>query len=168
MQKVKSLSIAALVLMVSFANAQSKQSNIIKMSKNKEALMAFYQKSLTVNKETTPTIVLNEILADRFISHSSVDNKDKKGTVGLFEFLWTLIPDMKWEPQEIINEGNQYVVRSRATGKPKGDFFGLSTDGNKSFEIMSIDILTIKNGKLIKAYHIEDWATAMKQLKGSI
>ena len=136
------------------------------MDKNREALMAFYQKALTVNTETTPAEVMNPILADNFVSYGSVDSKGKEQLIGQLGFFWKLIPDLKWEPQDIINEGNKYVVRSKATGTPNGDFMGLPTDGSKSFNIMTIDIHKIEDGKIVEVHHLEDWGTAMKQLKG--
>ncbi len=132
---------------------------------NKAALIAFYRKALTVNTETTPTTVLTEVLSDSFLSSSSLDSKEKPALIGQVEFFWKLIPDLKWEPQELINEGNKYVVRSIASGTPKGDFMGLPTDGTKSFKIMTIDVHTVENGKLQSVHHLEDWSTAMKQLK---
>ena len=131
---------------------------------NREMLTAFYTKALTVNTETTPTAVLSEVLADNFLSSGSVDSKGKTALIGQLEFFWKLIPDLKWEPQEMINEGNKYVVRSIASGTPKGDFMGAATDGTKSFKIMTIDVHTIENGQVQSVHHLEDWATAMKQL----
>lgn len=135
------------------------------MDKNREALTAFYRKALTVNTETTPTTVLNEVLADDFTSHGSVESKGKAALTGQVEFFWKLIPDLKWEPQDIANDGNKYVVRSIASGTPNGDFMGMPTDGTKSFRIMTIDFHTVIDGKLTSVHHLEDWGTAMKQLK---
>ena len=135
------------------------------MDKNREALTAFYKKALTVNTETTPTAILSEVLADDFISSGSVDSKGKPALIGQVEFFWKLIPDLKWEPQDLANDGNKYVVRSIASGTPNGDFMGYPTDGTKSFKIMTIDIHTIENEKLTTVQHLEDWGTAMKQLK---
>ena len=135
------------------------------MDKNKEALTAFYKKALTVNTETTPTAVLTEVLAVDFVSHGSVDRKGKQALTGQVEFFWKLIPDLKWEPQDMVNEGNKYVVRSLVSGTPNGDFMGLPTDGTKSFKIMTIDFHTVIGGKLTSVHHLEDWGTAMKQLK---
>lgn len=136
------------------------------MDKNREALNAFYKKALTVNAETTPTAVLSEILADDFISYGSVDSKGKPALMGQVEFFWKLIPDLKWEPQDIVNDGDKYVVRSIASGTPNGDFMGLPADGTKSFQIMTIDFHAVIDGKLTSVHHLEDWGTAMKQLKG--
>jgi len=135
------------------------------MDKNNEALIAFYRKALTVNTETNPGEVLNPILANDFVSYGSVDSKSKEGLIGMLNFFWQLVPDLKWEPQELLNDGHRYVVRSKATGTPKGDFMGLPTDGTRSFDIMTIDIHKIVDGKILEVHHLEDWATAMKQLK---
>ena len=132
---------------------------------NKEALMAFYERALTVNTETRPETVLANILADNFVSKGSVETKTKEQLTGQLGFFWKLIPDLKWEPQEVFNEGSKYIVRSLASGTPNGDFMGLPTDGTKSFNIMTIDIHTIIDGKVVEVHHLEDWGTAMKQLK---
>ncbi len=132
---------------------------------NKELLTVFYRKCLTVNTETNTAEVLGQILADNFVSNGSVESKTKEQLIGQIGFFWKLIPDLKWEPQDMISEGNKVVVRSIASGTPNGDFMGLPTDGTKSFKIMTIDIHQIENGKLTTVHHLEDWGTAMKQLK---
>ncbi|MEM7293006.1 MAG: ester cyclase, partial [Pseudomonadota bacterium] len=48
-----------------------------------------------------------------------------------------VLPDLNWEPQEILQDGNRFIVRSKATGTPAKKFFGVEPNG-KSFEIMSI------------------------------
>ena len=31
---------------------------------------------------------------------------------------------------------------------------------------MSIDIHTLKDGRIVRSYHVEDWARAMRQIAG--
>ena len=76
-----------------------------------------------------------------------------------------LIPDMTWKIEERIEAGDRVIIRGRATGTPKGPMFGVDGKG-KGFEIMSIDIHTLKDGKIVKTYHVEDWAGALGQLGG--
>lgn len=138
------------------------------MTNLKTIVLPFYQGALTVNTETNPADVLNSILADDFISEGTIDNKNKEQLIGQLGFFWQMIPNLTWEPVEIIEVDSQVIVRSKVTGtpnSPEGKFFGLPTDGSKSFQTMSIDIHTIENGKIVKVNHIEDWATALKQLK---
>ncbi len=76
-----------------------------------------------------------------------------------------LIPDLVWEIKEVIADGDKIVVRSEASGTPAGDFMGVPHSG-KRFAIMTIDIHTVAGGKLAQAHHVEDWASAIRQLKG--
>ena len=99
------------------------------------------------------------------IGNYSGKNKTKGAFLGQMGYFAKLIPDLKWNVEEMIQSGNRIVVRSRATGIPKGPLFGVDGKG-KGFDIMTIDIHTIENGKITTTYHIEDWAGALGQLKG--
>ena len=76
-----------------------------------------------------------------------------------------LIPDLNWTIIEVLIDGNRIVVRSEASGTPTSDFFGVPHAG-RSFRIMTIDIHTVVDGRLAVAHHVEDWAGAIRQLKG--
>ena len=80
-------------------------------------------------------------------------------------FFAELMPDLNWEVQEMLVSGNKVVVRSRATGTPKGPLFGVDGEG-RSFDILTIDIHTLENEKIVSSYHVEDWAGALQQLSG--
>jgi len=153
------------ILLLGSCTSQKKLTNTNTGMKNKEAVMAFYNKALTVNTETRPTQALSGMFAEGYQSSSSVDSKGPEKLMGQLEFFWKIIPDLKWEPQQIVNEGDVYVVRSVATGTPNGDFMGIPTDGTKAFKITTIDMHTMKDGKFVSTHHVEDWATAMRQLK---
>jgi predicted ester cyclase len=73
------------------------------------------------------------------------------------------VPDLAWNIKEVLVAGDRIIVRSEATGTPAGPFFGVP-HGGKSFRIMAIDIHTVKDGKLVTAHHVEDWASALRQL----
>mgnify|MGYP000847664896 CR=1 FL=1 len=99
------------------------------------------------------------------VGNYSGKNKTANAFIGQLGHFAKLIPDMTWKVEEMIQAGNRVIVRGRATGTPKGPLFGVDGKG-KSFMIMSIDIHTLENGKIAKTYHIEDWAGALRQLKG--
>lgn len=135
------------------------------MQNLKEIVLPFYTRCLSVNNTTDVKLVMSELLTDDFQSLNSSETKSKTQLIGQIQYFWKLIPDLKWEPQEILQDGNKIIVRSIATGTPNGDFMGLITNGSKSFRIMTIDIHTVDNGQIRLVHHIEEWATAMKQLK---
>lgn len=76
-----------------------------------------------------------------------------------------LIPDLNWEMAEVIEAGDKVIVRGRATGTPKGPMFGVDGQG-RAFDILTIDIHTVKDGRIVTSHHVEDWAGALRQLSG--
>jgi ketosteroid isomerase-like protein len=74
------------------------------------------------------------------------------------------IPDMKFEIREMLVAGDRVIVRGEVTGTPAGVLFGVPPTG-KSFKIMAIDIQTIKDGKIAKTFHMENWLSALGQLR---
>jgi predicted ester cyclase len=73
------------------------------------------------------------------------------------------VPDLKWQIKDVLVSGNEVTVRGEATGTPSGEFFGAPHTG-KSFKVMSIDVHTLQNGKMVRSWHIEDWMGAVRQL----
>lgn len=55
-------------------------------------------------------------------------------------------------------------MRGRATGTPVAEFWGQARTG-KGFDTMAIDVFTARDGKLADAYHIENWITALEQMR---
>jgi ketosteroid isomerase-like protein len=76
----------------------------------------------------------------------------------------TSIPDLKFDIKEVLVAGDRVIVRGEVSGTPAGDLFGVPHTG-KSFRIMAIDIQTIKDGKIAKTFHMENWLSAIGQLR---
>jgi predicted ester cyclase len=138
------------------------------MSDLKDIVRRFYDLALTVAPgadSSQPARVMGELLADDFESINTAETKGKEVLIKQVQGFWKLIPDLRWEPQELLREGNQVVVRSIASGSPKGDFMGMSLDGSKPFKMMTIDIHTVEQGRIRRVHHLEDWTAALKQLR---
>ena len=99
------------------------------------------------------------------IGDYSGSNKTRDAFVGQVGGFGKLIPDLTWAVQDMHQEGDVVTVRSRATGTPNGPFFGVDGEGS-SFDIMTIDIHELEDGKIVRTYHVEDWASALQQLSG--
>ena len=74
------------------------------------------------------------------------------------------IPDMKFDVKEVLVAGDRVIVRGEVTGTPSGELFGVLHSG-KSFRIMAVDIQTIRDGKIAKTFHMENWLSAIGQLR---
>ena len=131
---------------------------------NLAVVHAFYRELLskpaTVTEET-----LYAVLARDYVSIPTPPaGPGAEGVFNTLKFFGQAVPDLAWEPQEILRTGNRYTVRGRATGTPVGPFLGVEPATGKRFDIMSIDILTVENGRLAHVYHVEDWTSAIAQL----
>jgi len=87
----------------------------------------------------------------------------REKVIGAIAGFGKAIPDLRWEIKEVLVSGDRAIVRGEATGTPAGAFMGVP-HGGKSFRIMSIDVHTIRNGKIVRSYHVEDWMGASRQL----
>ena len=135
------------------------------MDSLKKLVATFYNDCLTVNETTNTNEVLEKLLADDFQSINAKESKGKTQLIGQVAGFWKLMPDMKWEIKDMVQEGNQVVVRSEFSASPKGNFMGMDLDGSKTFKTMAMDMHTIENGQIKTVYHVEEWSTAIAQFK---
>jgi predicted ester cyclase len=73
-------------------------------------------------------------------------------------------PGLTFAIKEVLVAGDRIVVRGEVAGMPSGDLFGVPHSG-KSFRIMAVDIQTVRDGKIAKTYHMENWLSAIGQLR---
>jgi predicted SnoaL-like aldol condensation-catalyzing enzyme/predicted ester cyclase len=82
----------------------------------------------------------------------------------VFKQLGASIPDLSWSIKDIWTSGDRIVVRGEATGTPVGEVFGARPTG-RSFKTMALDVFTVRGDKLASAYHVENWAGALQQIR---
>lgn len=99
------------------------------------------------------------------IGNYSGNNKTREAFLGQMGGFAQLMPDLDWSVQAMHQDANVITVRSRATGTPVAPFLGVDGEG-RSFDILTIDIHELEDGKIARTYHVEDWATALQQLSG--
>jgi predicted ester cyclase len=78
--------------------------------------------------------------------------------------LTTAIPDLKFQMKEVLISGDRVTVLGEFEGTPAGDLFGIPHSG-KSFRVMTLDVQTIKDGKIVRTFHMENWLSALNQLR---
>lgn len=108
-----------------------------------------------------------EVTADTWesVGDYSGKNKSQEGVISQLGFFDQLVPDLDWKVEAMHVSGNFVTVRSRATGTPVGPMFGVDGEG-RGFDIMTIDVHELEDGKIIRSFHVEDWAGALQQLSG--
>jgi len=156
MKIFKAHMIAVVFLLASMTN--------VALADDKKVVQTFYDFLSNPASEQHSVTFKNNVSEDwESIGDYSGVNKTTQKFIGQVGGFSKLIPDLNWKVEQMIQEGNQIVVRSRATGTPQGSLFGVDGKG-KGFDILTIDIHTVEGGKIIRSYHVEDWAGALRQL----
>ncbi|MEM8649475.1 MAG: ester cyclase [Pseudomonadota bacterium] len=134
---------------------------------DKDVVKAFYTDLLSEPNAPDLEERVSKVMIDKWVSIPTPrGGPDAAGFVKSLKGFGAAIPDLKWEIQEILQDENRYIVRSIATGTPVKPMFGVEPKGN-SFKIMTIDIHTVENGKIVQSYHVEEWAKAIQQLSAN-
>ena len=131
---------------------------------DRAAVEAFYSELLSAPNAPDLAERTARVLVDDWVSIPTPrGGPGAAGFVKTLQGFGTVIPDLNWQPQEILQDGNRYIVRGVASGTPVKPLFGVEPSG-KRFEIMSIDIHTVENGRIVRSYHVEEWHKAIRQL----
>jgi len=137
------------------------QTQALSADQARVTIVPFYEALSTGND---PIALLNQATSPDWTSCGGNDACKSRDQVGAgIAALQKAVPDLKWEIKELLVSGDHAIVRGEASGTPTGTFVGLPP-GGKSFRVMSIDLHTIKDGKIIRTYHLEDWMGAVRQL----
>lgn len=133
---------------------------------NKENVQVFYDFLSNPGSESHAAAFL-DIASENWesIGDYSGESKSREAFIGQLGGFDKLVPDLEWAVQDMHEDGDTVIVRSRATGTPVAPFFGVDGQG-RSFDILAIDIHELENGVITKSYHVEDWAGALQQLSG--
>ena len=124
---------------------------------------SFYDDLLTTPADVTSEAVRAVLAEDWTSIPAPMGGPGAEGFLTTLGAFGGLIPDLKWEAQEIWQDGETYIVRGRATGTPQGPFLGVDPATGKSFDIVSIDVHRVEDGRLKESYHVEEWLTAIGQ-----
>jgi predicted ester cyclase len=129
-----------------------------------DTVRAFYTDILTSPADTSEARYYELFSADVVSIPTPPGGPGAQGMLNTVAYLGQVVPDLTWTPDEIIPLDGRFVVRGTATGTPVGPFLGVDPATGNSFEIMSIDIVTVEDGKISHVYHLEDWTGAIAQL----
>lgn len=106
----------------------------------------------------------SNLLADDF---KEIDQrgeaKNKAESINETKQLKSAMPDLRYDIQEVIAEGDKVVVVDTFTGTMKGEMLGIQPTG-KRMSVPEIDVYTVRNGKLAEVRSALDTGYMMEQL----
>ena len=148
-------------------NAQTVQADIapsLTVEQARAIVAPLYEALNEPTEKDVPALLANATNPDYRSCSTNSDCLSRDQLAEVFTALGKIIPDLNWTIKDIWTSGNRIVVRGEATGTPTGELFGVKPTG-KSFKTISIDMFTVRDGKLATAYHVENWLAAMEQIK---
>lgn len=111
---------------------------------------------------------LEAVLAPDWIEDPPAYQGQPKGASGYLPVAQNLrkaLGSFRIEILEVIDATPKYVARTRLSGKHQDTFLGVPATG-KDIRFDAIDIHEVADGKILRTWHIEDFAGAMRQMRG--
>ena len=106
------------------------------------------------------------LIADDFVEHEELPPGVPPGKAaprGMVTMMRAAFPDIHVTIEDMLQDGDKVVVRSRFSGTHEGEFMGIPATGNK-FDIAVIDIVEFRDGKAVAHWGVMDNAAMMEQL----
>lgn len=131
----------------------------------KNVVEALYNDVLSGTASSDLQARIARVLAPNWQSFGDYSSaaKTREQFLAQLQGIGEVLPNLTWHIEEILQVGNRFVVRGRATATPVGRFLGIAPTG-RQFEIMAIDIHTVEDQQIVTSYHVEDWHGALQQL----
>lgn len=109
--------------------------------------------------------VAEELLADDFVDHSPFGPlpPDRNGVFALFGMMFAAFPDFRAEIHQQFAEGDCVVTRKTFHGTHQGEFMGIPPTGTE-FAFDVIDIVRVRDGKMVEHWNVVDAMALMTQL----
>jgi steroid delta-isomerase-like uncharacterized protein len=85
------------------------------------------------------------------------------GIVPVFDMIGTAFTDFRIEIKYLLMEGDRVAVRARMTGVHHGDFMGIP-GSDKAFDIALHEFHEIKDGRIARTWHLEDWLALFRHV----
>jgi steroid delta-isomerase-like uncharacterized protein len=107
-----------------------------------------------------------DLLADDFVEHEEIPGgaTGREGVRQLFTMLQSAFPNMRWEAEDILVDGNKAVARVRFSATNDGEFMGMPATG-KNVSIQIIDIIRFgDDGLAHEHWGVLDMMGLMQQL----
>ena len=107
-----------------------------------------------------------ELISDDFVEHEDLPPDVPQGKAApraMVTMMRDGFSDFRVAVEDMLQDGNKVVTRSRFSGTHDGEFMGIPPTGKK-FDVAVIDIIEFRNDQAIAHWGVMDNAAMMEQL----
>lgn len=127
---------------------------------NKELVLKFYEE---IDKQNFDAAIAMLAPDAKIYASGSFEPAKLEDLKPMFLAWYTAFPDYAHKIEDVVAKGDKVVLRITYTGTHEGEFFGAPPTGN-SFKYLGIHMITVKEGKLVEGWILEDMLYLMQQL----
>jgi steroid delta-isomerase-like uncharacterized protein len=134
------------------------------MGENAELIQRFYDETLSDGNLDK----IDELVTDDVIDHEQGLPGQPAGKDGVRFFVETMrgaFSDLKATVDQSLESGDLAAAQVTITGKHTGEFMGVPAS-EKSFEIKTVDIIRVEDGKCAEHWGVTDNMSLMQQIGG--
>jgi steroid delta-isomerase-like uncharacterized protein len=112
---------------------------------------------------------LEEFIAPDYIRHTSQYREGGRDVIGIDDArksiaaLRTVFPDIHFDADDVLCDGDKVVARWTCTGTHRGEFRGIAPTG-KRVSFTGINIYRLRDGKIVERWASEDAVSLLQQL----
>jgi len=131
-------------------------------TKNKDLMARYFQEAWNEGRLD----VLDELIAPDFVNHNPAIPGLPNGPEGVKPIMAGFragFPDLRFDIEDQIEEGDRVVTRFTARGTQTGEFMGIPPTG-KRVEVGGIQIERIVDGKIVEHWRVSDDLGILTQL----
>ena len=135
------------------------------IEQNKTLTRRLFGEDLNEGNQAARSRAADELVAVDFVDHTNppalkygLENHKQIVTI-----LRVAFPDLHWEYEGLIAEGDKVAIRVTMHGTHQGEFFGIPPTG-KRVTVSGIHIMRFANGKLVEHWGNNDDLGLMQQL----
>ncbi|MDB5451963.1 MAG: hypothetical protein JWO33_541 [Caulobacteraceae bacterium] len=127
---------------------------------NRAAVLRWYQ----AFHRNDPAL-LSQILAPEWMDIPSPPGATPgpAGARGALAMLHATFADFAIVVDDVVQEGDKIVVRATMSGVQRAPFAGVPSKG-RGIRIQVVDIHEVRDGKIVRTWHTEDWLTGLGQM----
>lgn len=108
---------------------------------------------------------LNDYLTEDFVEHEVFPGLEpnREGVRKFFSMMRGAFPDLNFEIEFTLSDGDFVVAYITMSGTQKGEFMGMAPSGKK-FSAKTVDIIRMVDGKAAEHWGVSDAMAMMEQL----
>lgn len=109
--------------------------------------------------------IFDELTSEKFVEHEVLPGfpQTREGVKAFFEALRTAFPDLMFDVEFYMADGDKVAAYLTISGTNKGEFMGRPATG-KRISVKAVDIMQFKDGKVVDHWGVTDSMAMMEQL----